>query len=60
MAIMVGGGKEAMLALPPSYDRAIQAVVHAFEIPPNFVPRLAVTEVPPWLSTFKSQDTLFM
>lgn len=57
---MVGGGKEAILALPPNLTQAIQAVEKAFEIPNTFVPRLAVKDVPVWLQKFKDQDTLFM
>ena len=60
MAILVGGGKEAMIALPPTYDKAIAATVAAFEIPPTFAPRLGVKDCPPWLQKFKDQDLLFM
>jgi hypothetical protein len=50
MAIMVGGGKEAIIA------------VQCFEIPNTFVPRLAVKDIPPWLQSYmdKGQDTLYM
>jgi hypothetical protein len=60
MAILVGGGKEAMIALPPNFDKAIAAAVQAFEIPGGYVPRLGVRDVPVWLQTFKDQDMLFM
>jgi hypothetical protein len=62
MAIMVGGGKEAIIALPPNFDKAQQAAVQCFEIPNTFVPRLAVKGIPPWLQSYmdKGQDTLYM
>jgi hypothetical protein len=62
MMILIGAGKEALLALPPNYAQAVKDATEKFEIPNNFHVRLAVKrgEEPSWLSKFVQQDFLFM
>lgn len=62
MMILIGAGKEALLALPPNYNQAIKDATDKFEIPSRFHVRLAVRrgEEPGWLSKFVEQDYLFM
>ncbi|KAJ9119750.1 hypothetical protein QFC22_003460 [Naganishia vaughanmartiniae] len=65
MMILIGAGKEALLALlalPPNYTQAVKDATEKFEIPKNFHVRLAVKrgEEPSWLSKFVQQDFLFL
>jgi hypothetical protein len=60
MAIMVCNGKEVMVALPQSHDKALAAAVAAFEVPNTYATRLAVKDIPPWLQKFNAGDILFM
>jgi hypothetical protein len=62
MMILIGAGKEALLALPPNYTQALKYATDKFEIPNRFHVRLAVKrgDEPGWLSKFVEQDYLFM
>lgn len=64
MAILSGGGREAIILMPQNYAKAVDAAVHAFEIPNTFVARLAVRkatgDMPAWLGRFSDQDMMFV
>lgn len=63
MAILSGGGKEALVALPPSYEVAIKVAQEKFEIPTGkWSTRLGMrkAEVPNWLAKWCDGEVLFM
>jgi hypothetical protein len=62
MLILVGGGNEAMVALPKDYDSAVKLATEKFAIPPSHWVRLAVqrSDVPGWLGRYADGELVYL
>src|SRR4051812_41025952 len=62
MLILVGGGNEAMVALPKDYDAAVKVATDKFAIPPTHWVRLAAqrSDVPGWLGRYADGELVYL